>query len=125
MNGNIFSAYIVICNISKLFNSLKIKKRKKSDIEEEESFKTNLICRFVLDGAGKKIGESVAIDGDIIIIKSGMKYLGVPLKHIEEDGKTLLVKGLVEQDKAEMMGEKWRKESFQKIDYEKGEKDGF
>ena len=54
-----------------------------------------------------------------------MKYLGVPLKHIEEEKKTLLVKGLVEQDKAEIMGEKWRRESFYKMDDVKGNDDGF
>ena len=98
--------------------------RKRDDIEEEENYKKNLTCRFVLDGSGKKVGESVAIDDDILIIKSGKKYLGVPLKHIEEEEKTLLVKGLVEKDKAELIGEKWRRESFSKIEYEKEESDG-
>lgn len=95
--------------------------RKKVGEEEEEVYKTSLLCRFVLDGVGKKIGESVAIDEDLIIIKSGRKYLGVPLKHIEEEEKTLLVKGLVDRDKAEEMGEKWRRESFQEIAQNKGE----
>jgi hypothetical protein len=100
------------------------KNRKKNDTEDEADFKKNLTCRFVLDGSGKKVGESVAVDNDILIIKSGKKYLGVPLKHIEEEEKTLLVKGLVEKDKAESIGEKWRRESFNKIDYEKVDSDG-
>ena len=79
----------------------------------------------MLDGAGRKVGESVAVDEDILIIKSGSKYLGVPLKHIEEEKKTLLVKGLVDKDKAEIMGEKWRRESFSEIDHGEGEKDEF
>jgi hypothetical protein len=83
-----------------------------------------MLCRFVLDGAGKKVGESIAIDEDILIIKSEKKYLGVPLKHIEEEGKTLLVKGLVDKAKAEEMGEKWRNESFQEIQYSEEEEDG-
>jgi len=91
------------------------KKHRKN--EEEETAKINgLLCRFVLDGLGRKIGESVAVDDDIVIIKSGSKYLGVPLKHIEEDEKTLLVKGLVDQDKAEVLGEKWRRDSFREFD---------
>ena len=109
------------------FSFLPKSKRKK--IEEknaEEEFKNNILCRFVLDGVGVKIGESVAIDDDILIIKSGTKYLGVPLKHIEIEEKTLLVKGLIEKDNAEIMGEKWRQESFKKIDDKKdGEKNGF
>jgi len=91
-------------------------RRKKNKIESEEAENKNkLICRFVLDGAGKKIGESVAIDEDLLIIKSGRKYLGVPIKHIDIEEKTLLVKGLVDRNNAEMMGEKWRQESFCEI----------
>ena len=98
--------------------------RKKNDLDEEENYKKNLTCRFVLDGAGRKVGESVAVDNDVLIIKSGKKYLGVPLKHIEEEEKTLLVKGLIEQDKAEVLGEKWRRESFREINYNQGEDNG-
>ena len=92
------------------------KDRKKEDYVEEEYEKNKLLCRFVLDGAGHKIGESIAINDDIVIIKSNSKYLGVPMKHIDEDGKTLIVKGLIDRSKAEEIGEKWRKESFYKID---------
>jgi hypothetical protein len=102
------------------------KRRKKSEeIEAEETYKSSLLCRFVMDGAGRKVGESVAIDDDLLIIKSGIKYLGIPLKHIEEEEKTLLVKGLVERDKAELLGEKWRQQSFCEIKYDDGEKNGF
>ena len=104
--------------------------RKKSKKIEDESDREHnkLLCRFVTDGTGRKIGESVSLDEDIVIIKSGDKFLGVPLKHIDEDGKTILVKGLVDFDKAYEMGEKWRKESFREInqkDKPEGKKDGF
>ena len=96
-------------------------KKKKEEIEAEEEYKHSLLCRFVLDGLGKKVGESVAVDEDILIIKSKGRYLGVPLKHIEKDGKTLLVKGLVDLSNAVKMGERWRQESFNKINFDKGE----
>ena len=115
---------IKVLSIGSIFFFSRNKNRKKNDIEEEETYKKNLTCRFVLDGSGRKLGESVAVDGDVLIIKSGKKYLGVPLKHIEEQEKTLLVKGLVEQDKAEMLGEKWRQESYREIDYNQGDDDG-
>jgi len=103
------------------------KKSKKIEDEPDQEH-NNLLCRFVTDGAGRKIGESVSLDEDILIIKSGDKFLGVPLKHIEEEGKTILVKGLVDFDKAYEMGEKWRKESFREINQKEkseGKKDGF
>ena len=90
--------------------------KKQEDTDENDKSDNPLLCRFVLDGLGKKIGESIALEEDIMIIKSGNKYLGVPLKHIEDTGKTLLVKGLVDFGKAEEMGEHWRKESFRELD---------
>jgi len=106
---------IILGGIGFMFIFSRNKRKKEIELEKILDYKNDLLCRFVLDGAGKKIGESVALDNDILIIKSGTKYLGVPLVHIEDTGKTLLVKGLVEQDKAELMGEKWRRESFKDL----------
>ena len=69
--------------------------------------KDDLICRFVIDGNDNKIGESIALDGDILIVKSKNKFLGIPLKHVEDVGKALKVRGLINYDKAEEMGEEW------------------
>ncbi len=110
--------------ISTLFIFSRNKRKKDIELEKIESYKNDLLCRFVLDGVGRKIGESVAIDNDILIVKSGTKYLGVPLIHIEEAGKTLLVKGLIEQDKAELMGDKWKRESFKDTSSKEEKKDG-
>jgi len=115
---------ILLGTIGSVFFFSKNKRKKDIELEKMETYKNDLLCRFVLDGVGRKIGESVAIDNDILIIKSGIKYLGVPLIHIENAGKTLLVKGLIEQDKAELMGEKWRRESFKEINSKEEEKDG-
>jgi len=116
--------FIGVLSAGTVFFFSRGKRKKKDDVEEQEIFKNSLLCRFVLDGAGKKVGESVAIDEDVLIIKSKNEYLGVPLMHIEQNEKTLLVKGLVEKDKAEMLGEKWRRESFCKMNPSEGEKDG-
>ncbi len=86
-------------------------KKNNNKREEEDKDHGSILCRFVNDGKGKKIGESIAIDGDILIIKSGKKYLGVPLKHVVESDKELKVKGLINLDLAEKMGEKWLKTS--------------
>ena len=85
-------------------------KRKKEDKNcENDNIQNNLLCRFVLDGLGVNLGESIALNDDIIIIKKGKKYLGIPLKHVEEDGEKLIVKGLVDKKKALKMGDEWRK----------------
>ena len=65
----------------------------------------------MVDGTGKRIGESIGINNDILILKSGSRFLGIPLKHIEEQDTMLLVKGLVDLKKAYELGEQWRNES--------------
>jgi len=93
-----------------------IKRKKEETYLDLENHENNLLCRFVLDGLGVKLGESIALNNDIIIIKNGKKYLGIPLKHVEEDGTKLIVKGLVDKKKALEMGEKWRDFSFKNIE---------
>lgn len=104
-----------IANLILVLFILKKKENDSEELNEKEDYDDSFLCRFVLDGFGNKIGESIALDGDVLIIKSGRKYLGVPLKHIEEKGDFILVKGLIERDKAELLGEKWRQESFREI----------
>lgn len=74
--------------------------------------KEDLLCRFVVDREGNRMGESISIDEDILIIKKGEKYLGVPLKHIEDSGEAIKIKGIIEWDRMEEMGEEWKKKSL-------------
>ncbi len=80
-----------------------------------ENTDPSMICKFVIDGSGKKIGESVSVDHDVLIIKSGSLFLGIPLKHVESVEKTLMVKGIFDFTKAYELGEKWRKESYREM----------
>jgi len=92
--------------------------KKKEDTETQkpiENVDSSMICKFVVDGSGKKIGESVSIAADVLIIKSGSLFLGVPLKHVESGEKTLMVKGIFDFTKAYELGEKWRKESYREM----------
>jgi len=96
------------------------KKKEKAEDKKADLNAETMLCKFVMDGAGKKIGESVSVDKDILIIKSGANFLGVPLKHIESAEKTLVVKGLFDFSKALEMGEKWRKESYRDMNQKDG-----
>jgi hypothetical protein len=92
--------------------------KKKEDSETQKSIENvdpSMICKFVVDGSGKKIGESVSFDHDVLIIKAGTLFLGVPLKHVESGEKTLMVKGIFDFTKAYELGEKWRKESYREM----------
>jgi hypothetical protein len=110
--------FVIIVEIT-IFLFLRNKKQRSEDESKKEVKKNGLLCRFVVDIKGNKIGESVAVNDDIIIVKAGNRYLGVPLKHIDEKEKMLLVKGLIDFSKAEEMGEKWRQGSFHELDQSK------
>ncbi|MBN1860069.1 MAG: hypothetical protein JW840_01255 [Candidatus Thermoplasmatota archaeon] len=100
------------CGLVFLFS----KKKEVSDtIKPTEVADSSMACKFVLDSAGKKIGESVSVAADVLIIKSGSLFLGVPLKHVQADEKTLVVKGIFDFTKAYELGEKWRKDSYREL----------
>lgn len=95
--------------------------KKQSDLQEEaeKDEKQDMLCRFVVDGAGKTVGESIAIQKDLLIVKDKNDFLGLPLKHIESKGKKLLVKGLIDTTKAKDLGTAWKEDSYDMIDDEK------
>jgi len=94
--------------INLIFLFLAINNKRDEKSKNNKFNENNLSCRFVLDGLGANLGESIALDDDIIIIKNGKKYLGIPLKHVEEKEDKLIVRGLVDKRKALQMGESWR-----------------
>jgi uncharacterized protein YneF (UPF0154 family) len=92
------------------------RKKEPSEMKKNiDNVEPSIICKFVLDGSGKKLGESVSVADDVLIIKSGSLFLGVPMKHVESVDKTLVVKGIFDFTKAYELGEKWRKESYREM----------
>ena len=65
------------------------------------------ICKFVVDSKGNRVGDSIAMDGDVVIIKVGRKFIGIPVKHLEIEDIFLRIKGPFSFDKAEELGKKW------------------
>jgi hypothetical protein len=50
--------FIIPFNILGGISIFSKKRRKKSEeIEAEETYKSSLLCRFVMDGAGRKVGD--------------------------------------------------------------------
>ena len=87
-------------------------KKQHKDMSKSEF--DSLVCKFVFDGLGHLLGESISVEGDLVIIKSDESFLGVPLKHVEFDGKKVIVKGLVDQHNAKRLGERWRRREEKK-----------
>ena len=91
------------------------KKKEPTEKKKVLAVDQSMLCKFVVDGTGKRIGESVSMTDDVLIVKAGARFLGVPLKHVETGEKNLIVKGLIDFSKAYALGEEWRKESFREM----------
>ena len=71
--------------------------------------KFSLLARFVVDSNGKKIGESISVYEDLLIIKKDGNYYAIPLKHVEVKDNKIRLRGIVQWDKAKELAERWIK----------------
>lgn len=69
----------------------------------------SLLSRFVADKEGNRIGESISIYKDLLIIKKDGDYYAIPLKHVELKGEEIHLKGIVQWKKAKELAEEWKK----------------
>ncbi len=68
----------------------------------------SLLSRFVVDKNGDRVGESISVHRDLLIIKREGDYYAVPLQHVDASGEELRVKGIVQWEKAAEMAEEWK-----------------
>ncbi len=68
----------------------------------------SLLSRFVVDKNGDRVGESISVHRDLLIIKREGGFYAVPLKHVDASGEELRVKGIVQWEKAAEMAEEWK-----------------
>ena len=70
--------------------------------------KFSYVSRFVVSNEGTRIGESVAIFNDLLIIKKQEDYYAIPLKHVEQKNNEIHLKGVVQWDKAKTLAQEWK-----------------
>ncbi|HDS58808.1 MAG TPA: hypothetical protein ENN54_00720 [Thermoplasmatales archaeon] len=78
-----------------------------SGMKKRRSFA--LLSRFVIDKDGNRIGESISVHKDLLIIKRGSDYYAVPLAHVEEVDDELRVRGVVQWERARDMAQEWKR----------------
>ncbi len=70
--------------------------------------KLSYVARFVVDAEGKRIGESISVFEDLLIIKKDGKYYAIPFKHVEMKDDEIHLRGVVQWDKAEKLAKRWK-----------------
>ncbi len=66
------------------------------------------LSRFIKDKKGKDLGESIGMDGDMLIMKDRMEFYRIPMKNVTIVENHIQINGRVNWKKAKKEGEKWR-----------------
>jgi hypothetical protein len=84
---------------------------------------TDVLSRFVDDEKGERVGETVGMDGDKVIVKSKDKasYYAVPRASLEEMEGDFKVRPGVDWKTAEEEGEAWKKRQHRLVEYTQDE----
>lgn len=76
-----------------------------------------LIARQVVDEQGQRLGETVRVEGDDVIVARGGSFLLVPRASLEEQGEKLKAVA-INLAEAEARGEAWRKQQEDVMAYD-------
>jgi hypothetical protein len=76
-----------------------------------------LLLKFVVDSGGQRRGETVAVDGDRLILKTPDGFASLASAQLKPEGATLRIEGDVDWDDARKAGEAWRTRSYKEITY--------
>lgn len=79
--------------------------------------KDEYLSRFILNADGERIGETIGIDGERIIMKREEDFFSVPIEAIEEKYGDLLLSKAIDWDESKTLGEEWREKSSDKMEY--------
>lgn len=87
----------------------------------QESPHEAMLLKFVEDPSGRRIGESVAVEDDEMIIKDAQGFLAVPVANVSPSGDGLKLSAPLDEAGARVRGEAWRERHHKVITYSESE----
>lgn len=80
---------------------------------------TDILSRFVEDKDGEAIGETVGMDGDLVVVKAKgeVKYLALPRIALSAQQDSFRVTGTVDWGEAEAQGQAWKERQHRLVEY--------
>ncbi len=84
---------------------------------------TDVLSRFVDDKDGERIGETVGMDGDLVIVKGNrdLGYLALPRIALSAQEDSFRVTGTVDWDDAAREGKQWKQRQHRLVEYSEDE----
>lgn len=101
--------------------SMKARRAQEAEAMTSDPSSEKLLLRFVTDEHGKRIGETVAIEGPDFIVKDAKGFLAIPTARLEEKGEGLRLTEPFDESAARSKGEEWRTRSHKVITYSESE----
>lgn len=101
--------------------SMKARRTQEAEATSSESAHEKHLLRFVTDESGKRIGETVAVQGSDFIVKDAKGFLAIPTADVKEEGEGLRLTGAFDEAAARTKGEEWRTRSHKVITYAESE----
>ncbi|MHC1583463.1 MAG: DUF5749 family beta-barrel protein [Methanosarcinales archaeon] len=93
-------------------------RRKKEKIPDEKILRSKYSCKYVKKGDGDKIGESIIVRGERLIVKSEERILAIPLEAVERTGEDDLLVKEFDETEAERVGEEWLNHQRDKLEFD-------
>lgn len=113
-----FAALLVVCAAVVLATGRKVlAARKPPEAPREADPGSALVAREVLDEQGQRMGETVRVEGDEVVLKRETGFAVVPRAALREDGARLRV-GDVDWSAAMEKGEAWRRRQDDTMRYD-------
>lgn len=81
----------------------------------------SLLLKFITDENGEKLGETVAVEGDRVLLKVSDGFVSVPAAKVKHEAGALRLDFGVDWDEAKRLGEEWRSRSHKVITYSEAE----
>jgi len=90
---------------------------KGADKDKDETPKVEYLCKIV-KCQGKKIGESIAVDEEQLLIKNKSEILAIPLERVAEVSEEEIVIDKFNKTKAKKAGKSWKKNEADKLKFD-------
>lgn len=117
----LFLALFVLVVIMLIRAAGSARKAHEAQAAAEEAPADRLLLRFVEDPQGRRVGETVAVEGDDLVLKDAAGFLVVPVGSVEENGPGLKMKEPLDESAARRKGDAWRERSHKVITYQESE----
>lgn len=112
---------VVVANIKRVGRGKADKYERPSEeaVLAEGEMLTDVLSRFVEDKDGERLGETVGMDGKLVIVKGRdpIRFHAVPRDALTLEGEAFKVTGDVDWPAAAAEGEAWREKQHRVVDY--------